>query len=1382
MNPTANQWTRTILVIVAWGVMTTSPSGPFAWPNGTWGAAVSGQDRTDDPTARRRQCDDLLRKARQAMKDGQVAAAEEHLKRAEQLGVVYDNLFARFVDTPEKVRKDLDALKQEQGPTATKPSTRFEPRETADPPTPPSAQPGPARPASGIDAADKIAGTAEASAERAMNRGFRSQFDASGIEQAQATADRVPPLPTPRDASGFAAGGAAPVAPGDDAKATSDRLLRDARRAIAARNGKQASDLVAQARQLGLAYPLHEDSPDKVEQLIRKGVELPNGRTPGVAPAEAARQQAQFMLEQAEGLLRYREFDLAERLANDAKQLPAEYRPFERTPDRVLDQVAFQRKLGGAPGAKPNPSGAPALTQNAPAGMQRLPSLGGEPQEAPAAPAKQDVLRLVAQAQAAFDRGDLNKAQQLIGRAQAMGVPDDAFQPGEPNPAIVALQIERAMVRREGVQQAGGSFPVAQAVAQDAPGVGGRFPVAQSDFNPSRDDTQVVPAQAAEPTPARPAPATVRTGGEGDRLFQQGLRALEQQDRDSAMKLFREAWKHSDQLDPAVRADLRDKLSLLQDPPAPAPAADGAAPSTLEAIDAKQQVLKQKLQSEILGEQDRARRQMTTDPKGALQRLQALRDRVNEAELDPAARKQLLTLVDRNLSQTESFIEQNRSDIENTERNRDVLESVERDRRLKGETQNKLAELVEQFNSLMDEGRYPEAEVLAKQARELDPENAIGQQLIWQAKFASRIAQQESIKSAKEEGFYNAMTSVDKASEPFDDSNPLVFDAKRWGDVNQSRRKLLERQRRKLSPAEVEIQAALAKPVEVKFNNRPLKEVLDTLAVAAGINIHLDAAGLAAESVSTDTPVTINLTQPITLKSALNLILEELNMSYIIQNEVLKVTSEQTRDSDVYPRVYDVADLVIPIPNFTPGYHTGLPSAILEAHRAIGYGGYAPSSGISPLTIAQNQPADANGSVLAQMGAAGVLPGGSGRNPQTLGAGPGGLGGGAQPDFDSLIELVTTTVAPQSWAEVGGPGSIERFTTNLSIVVSQTQEVHDQIADLLEQLRRLQDLQVTIEVRFITLRDNFFERMGIDFDFRIDDNTGLNLASPNFPDDDGKSYGIGLQNLNGVAAPTADLDIPFDQGSFASALPQFGGFDANTAANFGFAILSDIEVFFLLQAAQGDQRSNVLQAPKVTLFNGQQASVSDTAQRPFVTSIIPVVGDFAAAHQPVIVVLNEGTSLSVQAVVSADRRFVRLTLVPFFSKIGEVDTFTFAGKTTTRSGTAVQDPTNDNATVKDNEEVTTEGTTVQLPTFAFTTVTTTVSVPDGGTVLLGGIKRLSEARSERGVPMLNKIPYVSRLFKNVGIGRETQSLMLMVTPRIIIQEEEEAKLGIDQGS
>jgi type II secretory pathway component GspD/PulD (secretin) len=78
-----------------------------------------------------------------------------------------------------------------------------------------------------------------------------------------------------------------------------------------------------------------------------------------------------------------------------------------------------------------------------------------------------------------------------------------------------------------------------------------------------------------------------------------------------------------------------------------------------------------------------------------------------------------------------------------------------------------------------------------------------------------------------------------------------------------------------------------------------------------------------------------------------------------------------------------------------------------------------------------------------------------------------------------------------------------------------------------------------------------------------------------------------------------------------------------------------------------------------------------------------------------------------------------------------------------------------------------------LPIISTFNVGTVVSVPDGGTILLGGIKRLREGRNMAGVPILNKIPYISRLFKNSGVGRETESIMLMVTPRIIIQEEEE---------
>jgi general secretion pathway protein D len=136
--------------------------------------------------------------------------------------------------------------------------------------------------------------------------------------------------------------------------------------------------------------------------------------------------------------------------------------------------------------------------------------------------------------------------------------------------------------------------------------------------------------------------------------------------------------------------------------------------------------------------------------------------------------------------------------------------------------------------------------------------------------------------------------------------------------------------------------------------------------------------------------------------------------------------------------------------------------------------------------------------------------------------------------------------------------------------------------------------------------------------------------------------------------------------------------------------------------------------------------------------------------------------------------------VPFFSQIGEVQEFTFEGSETTSTSDSETDDDDDgnNEQEEEAEEITRSGTTVQLPTFEVITVATTVSVPDGGTVLLGGIKRLSEGRNEFGIPLLSKVPYLDRLFRNVGIGRDSRSLMMMVTPHIIIQEEEEDRLGI----
>ena len=83
-------------------------------------------------------------------------------------------------------------------------------------------------------------------------------------------------------------------------------------------------------------------------------------------------------------------------------------------------------------------------------------------------------------------------------------------------------------------------------------------------------------------------------------------------------------------------------------------------------------------------------------------------------------------------------------------------------------------------------------------------------------------------------------------------------------------------------------------------------------------------------------------------------------------------------------------------------------------------------------------------------------------------------------DFDSLIDLITSAIAPAKWDKFGGRGSIAPFDTNLSLVVSQTQKVHEEIVDLLEQLRRLQDLQIRVDAEIVRVPRKMLERIGIE--------------------------------------------------------------------------------------------------------------------------------------------------------------------------------------------------------------------------------------------------------------------------------------------------------------
>jgi type II secretory pathway component GspD/PulD (secretin) len=249
---------------------------------------------------------------------------------------------------------------------------------------------------------------------------------------------------------------------------------------------------------------------------------------------------------------------------------------------------------------------------------------------------------------------------------------------------------------------------------------------------------------------------------------------------------------------------------------------------------------------------------------------------------------------------------------------------------------------------------------------------------------------------------------------------------------------------------------------------------------------------------------------------------------------------------------------------------------------------------------------------------------------------------------------------------------------------------------------------------------------------------------------------------------TPDLGVPISTSSFGFALPPFGGYPGTIGADgglsLGLAFLSDIQVAMFMEAAQGDRRTNVMQAPKITVFNGQTANISVGDELYFLTSINVIQVNGQMVFQPQQNPQPYGVFMTVTPVVSADRRFVRLNLNPTLQNLV--------------SATVPLLPVQQIVPQLLYDNISPPQQTVftmffQQPSQSFITLNTTVVVPDGGTVLMGGLKTLVEGRNEAGPPILSKIPYINRLFTNVGYGRESQSLMIMVTARIIINEEEE---------
>ena len=188
-------------------------------------------------------------------------------------------------------------------------------------------------------------------------------------------------------------------------------------------------------------------------------------------------------------------------------------------------------------------------------------------------------------------------------------------------------------------------------------------------------------------------------------------------------------------------------------------------------------------------------------------------------------------------------------------------------------------------------------------------------QLNVMAKMVSRVASNQQVKDAQEDGFWNTMQEVDKSAVPFPGEYQMP-DTRKWSEISKSKFRQQREGQLHRSPKEQEIEQRLTTPVALKFEKRPLSEVIEYLGKIAQVPTYLDPQGMQAEGVGSDTPISIDLSQDISLKSALKLILEPLRLTYVIKDEVLKVTSEDVKRGQLYTVMYPVGDLVIRIPNF----------------------------------------------------------------------------------------------------------------------------------------------------------------------------------------------------------------------------------------------------------------------------------------------------------------------------------------------------------------------------------------------------------------------------------------------------------------------------------
>jgi general secretion pathway protein D len=674
--------------------------------------------------------------------------------------------------------------------------------------------------------------------------------------------------------------------------------------------------------------------------------------------------------------------------------------------------------------------------------------------------------------------------------------------------------------------------------------------------------------------------------------------------------------------------------------------------------------------------------------------------------------------------------------------------------------EQKIKENIDRVRALQKEMKYEEALQVCDQILFLDPINPTA--LVLRDAISEVIVMRRFQSIERERSrTYGAQTVENHAAliAPLD----IIAYPADWPKISYLRGEPVaysepEENRRALSMLET-------KRIPTNFNDTPLASVVEFVKSITNLNIDVDWGSLEAKGIDQNTPVTLNLTS-VPVRTVLDKVLEKVGQdpgnggaAWAINSGVLTIASKDVINKTKSLQIYDIRDLLVDVPDYGNAPEFDLAQVLMNS-GAAGRGGGGGSAGQSPFRQDAEKPLQR----------------------KTI-----------EERTNEIIGIITTNVDSSGWQENGGDvGFIQQLAGNL--IITNTPANHRSIQGLLSKLREVRSMQINVETRFLLVNQNYFEQIGFDLDVYFNANNNQVRAAraqapqataSNFFDFAHGGYQGGLftpaaadinrsntvgdafneggnalfpskaSPLSPVAASQNSLGITeslatgaFSQGLLSQA-PALG-----VAGQF----LDDIQVDFLVKATQADQRTVALTAPRLTFTNGQTSNIYVATQVAFVSDLTPVVSESAVGFDPTLATVNEGVRLLVEGTISADRRYVTLNVDASVSKI---EKFENTAVTAVAGGQLVNSASTQSF--------------IQLPTTTVTRVQTTVTVPDQGTILLGGQRLVTEQEIESGVPVLSKIPILNRFFSNRIYGREEQTLLILLKPTILIQNEEEER-------